>query len=328
MNGLVLASKCDTLALLPRMVLDVHRALSKDRLMQLSEIGVIAVVGAGQMGAGIAQVCAQQGYRVLLADAALERVNSAKLGIDKQLARLTDKGKLTPAECAAASARIEATTAELAYPQADIVIEAATENRELKLALFEQADSLSRPSAILASNTSSVSITLLAGRTRRPERVVGMHFMNPVPVMKLVELVRGQQTSAETLATVVALAEALHKTVIVSQDRPGFLVNRMLIPFLNEACFALDEGVGSAEDIDQGARLGLNHPLGPLELADLIGLDTVLAIARVLEQDFGDPKYRPPVLLKNLVAAGYLGRKTKRGFYCYDDKGAKVRPAP
>jgi len=296
--------------------------------MQPSEIGLIAVMGAGQMGAGIAQVCAQRGYRVLLADAALERAESGKSGIVKQLARLRDKGKLTAEECELAAGRIEVSSSERACPLADLVIEAATENRELKLALFEQADALAPPHAILASNTSSISITLLAGRTKRPGQVIGMHFMNPVPVMKLVELVRGLQTSAETEATVRTLAEALQKTVIVSQDRPGFLVNRMLIPFLNEACFALQEGTGSAEDIDQGARLGLNHPLGPLELADLIGLDTVLAIARVLEHDFGDPKYRSPVLLKNLVAAGHLGRKTKRGFYAYDDQGMKLKTHP
>jgi 3-hydroxybutyryl-CoA dehydrogenase len=310
------------------MELDGHGALSKDPSMPLSEIGAIAVLGAGQMGAGIAQVCAQSGYRVLLADAALERAESAKLGIEKQLGRLRDKGKLTTSECELVGSRIDATISERAFPLADLVIEAATENRELKLALFEQADALAKPHAILASNTSSISITLLAGRTKRPDRVIGMHFMNPVPVMKLVELVHGLQTSPKTLATVRALAEALHKTVIVSRDRPGFLVNRMLIPFLNEACFALDEGTGSAEDIDQGARLGLNHPLGPLELADLIGLDTVLSIARVLERDFGDPKYRPAVLLQNLVAAGHLGRKTKRGFYVYDEQGAKVRQEP
>ncbi len=292
--------------------------------MQLSDNAAICVVGAGQMGAGIAQVCAQAGYQVLLVDAALERAVSAKAGIEQQLSRLVSKGKLEAAQCAAAAARIETTSAELAYPRADLVIEAASENRELKFAIFEQADALAKPSALLASNTSSISITALAARTKRPERVVGMHFMNPVPVMKLVEIVRGLQTNEATLSTIRALGETLKKTLIVSQDRPGFLVNRMLIPFLNEACLALDEGTGSAEDIDQGARLGLNHPLGPLELADLIGLDTVLAIARVLEQDFGDPKYRPAVLLKNLVAAGYLGKKTRRGFYVYDEKGAKL----
>lgn len=294
--------------------------------MTTPEIGVIAVIGAGQMGAGIAQVCAQRGHRVLLADSVIERAQSAKAVIENLLARLRDKGKLTADDYTATSARIEASTAERAFPRADLVIEAATENRELKLALFEQADALAKPQAILASNTSSISITALAGRTKRADRVVGMHFMNPVPIMKLVELVRGLETSEATLKAVRTLSEALGKTVILSQDRPGFLVNRMLIPFLNEACFALQEGTGSVEDIDQGARLGLNHPLGPLELADLIGLDTVLAIARVLEQDFGDPKYRAPVLLKNLVAAGHLGRKTRRGFYAYDDQGKKLGP--
>ena len=295
--------------------------------MQLPDGATIAIIGAGQMGAGIAQVCAQAGFSVLLADADVERARRGLAGIEKQLTRLTEKNKLSLAERDAVLARIEPNLADAAYPRADLVVEAATESRELKLALFERADALARPGVILASNTSSISLTALGGRTHRPERVVGMHFMNPVPVMRLVEIVRGLATSDETVATVRALGEKLKKTLIVSQDRPGFLVNRMLIPFLNEACFALDEGTGSAEDIDQGARLGLNHPLGPLELADLIGLDTVLAIAEVLERDFGDPKYRPPVLLKNLVAAGFLGRKTKRGFYSYDEQGTKLATA-
>jgi 3-hydroxybutyryl-CoA dehydrogenase len=296
--------------------------------MQLPDSAVITVIGAGQMGAGIAQVCAQSGYTVLLADAALERAERALSGIEQQLTRLVGRGKLEPGQRDATLARILPTPAELAYPRSELVIEAATEDRTLKLALFKQADRLSKPDAILASNTSSISITLLAGQTARPERVIGMHFMNPVPVMKLVEIVRGRRTSDETLSVIQSLSARLQKTSILSQDRPGFLVNRLLIPFLNEACLALDEGTGSAEDIDQGARLGLHHPLGPLELADLIGLDTVLAIAQVLQQDFGDPKYRPALLLQSMVAAGFLGKKTGRGFYLYDPQGVKLGRAP
>ena len=292
--------------------------------MQLSDSAVVSVVGAGQMGAGIAQVLAQFGYTVLLADANLERAQLGKAAIEKALARLVDKGKLEPLLRDSALGRITPIDALASYPRCDLLIEAATEKRELKLSIFKQADALAKPGVILASNTSSISITALAGQTKRPDRVVGMHFMNPVPVMKLVEIVRGLQTSDETVNTIRALGERLNRQLVVSRDRPGFLINRILIPFLNEACFALEEGTGSAEDIDRGARLGLNHPLGPFELADLIGLDTVLSIAEVLEHEFGDPKYRPAVLLKNLVAAGWLGKKTGRGFYLYDDEGTKT----
>ena len=292
--------------------------------MQLSDQAVVAVVGAGQMGAGIAQVLAQFGYSVLLSDVSVERAQAGKHGIEQALARLVDKGKLEASLRDSALSRIAPSSADAAFPRCDLLIEAATENRALKLELFARADALTRPHVILASNTSSISITALAGHTKRPAQVIGMHFMNPVPVMKLVEVVRGLQTSEETVSTIKALGQRLNRQLVLSQDRPGFLINRILIPFLNEACFALEEGTGSAEDIDRGARLGLNHPMGPFELADLIGLDTVLSIAEVLEREFGDSKYRPSILLRNLVAAGWLGKKTGRGFYRYDEKGAKV----
>lgn len=284
----------------------------------------LGVIGAGQMGRGIAQVAAQTGLNVALLDVDLPTAQKGKDTIARQLAKLVEKGKLDGGERDAVLARIVPAAGYDALASADLVVEAATENLEIKLRILRDADRAMRPGAILTSNTSSISITKLAAATGRPDRVMGMHFMNPVPVMKLVELVRGLQTSDATYAEVRELAERMGKTTITSKDMPGFLVNRMLIPFLNEACFALQEGLGTPEDIDIGAKLGLNHPMGPLELADLIGLDTLLYISEVLHREFGDDKYRPATLLRNLVAAGWYGKKTGRGFYIYDEKGQKV----
>jgi 3-hydroxybutyryl-CoA dehydrogenase len=277
--------------------------------MKVSDVKVFGVIGAGQMGAGIAQVAAATGYKVLLLDVNRELVEKAKGKIGSILQKQVDKGKMDAAARQSLLDNIEPTSEMKSFERADIVVEAATENTEIKLDLFRAADDAMPKGAILASNTSSISITKLAASTRRPDMVIGMHFMNPVPLMKLIEVVRGLQTGEETYQTVKALSEKLGKTVITSNDQPGFIVNRMLIPFLNEACFALQGGLGSIEDIDQGAKLGLNHPMGPLELADLVGLDTLLFIADVLHKEFGDDKYRAATLLRNMVAAGWLGRE-------------------
>ncbi|MFP6683376.1 MAG: 3-hydroxybutyryl-CoA dehydrogenase [Polyangiaceae bacterium] len=292
--------------------------------MKLEEVGKFGVIGAGQMGGGIAQIAAQSGYEVLLSDADMDRAEQGKNKIAKLLDRQVDKGRLERADADAALDRITAIADVSGFADADIVVEAATENFDLKVKIFRGADEAMKPGALLASNTSSISITKLAATTSRPSLVCGMHFMNPVPLMKLCEIVRGTQTDEETYLTVKTLAEKMGKTTITSKDRPGFLVNRVLIPLLNEACHTLQEGVGSAEDIDTGCKLGLNHPMGPLELSDLIGLDTVLAIAEVLHTEIGDPKYRPATILRNYVAAGWLGRKAGRGFYQYDERGKRV----
>jgi 3-hydroxybutyryl-CoA dehydrogenase len=283
----------------------------------MKDIQVFGVIGAGQMGRGIAQVAAQAGCDVILKDASKELAETGKARIARALGKLIEKGKLTTEARDEILGRITSASGYEDLEAADFVIEAATEEMSLKTRIFEEADAAMREDAVLASNTSSISLTKLAAATKRPTRVIGMHFMNPVPVMKLVEIVRALQTSEETYQTVRALSERMGKTLITTKDMPGFIVNRMLIPFLNEACFALQEGLGTVEDIDTGAKLGLNHPMGPFELSDLIGLDTVLFIAEVLHREFGDDKYRPPAILRNYVAAGWLGRKSGRGFYTY-----------
>ncbi len=282
------------------------------------EFKTVGVLGTGQMGAGIAQVAAEAGLRVLMADINREVAEKGKAGIAKLLGKAVEKGKIDAARRDAVLSRLEPVDSVAAFKDVDLAIEAATENIELKLKLFRGMDEACPERAVLATNTSSISITLIAAATRRPARVIGMHFMNPVPVMKLVELIRALQTDDETYEAVKALAEKMGKTCVTAKDAPGFIVNRILLPMLNEACYALMEGLGTPEDIDNGIKLGLNHPMGPLALADLIGLDTCLAIAEVLHKGLGDDKYRPCPLLRKYVEAGWLGRKVKRGFYRYE----------
>ena len=277
----------------------------------------IAVIGAGQMGNGIAHVFAQSEYPVTMIDVSAEAIERGLSTIGKNLERQVKKGSVTAEGRDATLGRIKTSTELSAVSGADLVIEAATENRELKFKIFGDLDTHALPDAILATNTSSISITEIARRTSRPEKVVGMHFMNPVPVMKLVEIIRGLATSDETTNKVVELSSKLGKTPVEVNDYPGFVSNRVLLPMINEAVYCLMEGVGKAEAIDQVMTLGMNHPMGPLALADLIGLDTCVAILEVLHDGLGDPKYRPCPLLRKYVAAGWLGRKSGRGFYTY-----------
>lgn len=279
---------------------------------------VVGVVGAGQMGSGIAQVAAMSGLDVVLQDISAEGLAKAKSRIEQSLAKLAEKGKISADDAASAKKRVQTSQHIEDLSRADIVIEAVSENPELKFELFRKFDSICRDGVVLASNTSSISITTIAAQTRRPDRVVGMHFMNPVPIMKLVEVIRGLRTSEETFRAVKALSEKMGKVCVESKDYPGFVVNRILMPMVNEACYALYEGLASVEDIDNAMKLGTNQPMGPLTLADFIGLDTCLAIMNVLHDGLGDTKYRPCPLLKQYVAAGLLGKKTGQGFYKYD----------
>ncbi len=278
----------------------------------------IGILGAGQMGSGIAQTAASFGFQVLIADLNRDFAEKSKGKIASQLRKLVEKGKLTATEEASTleNIRIVATLQDLA--NTDLVIEAVSEKPEIKFGIFRTLDEVCSPKTLLASNTSSISITSIAAQTKRPENVAGMHFMNPVPIMKLVEGIRGLQTSDSTFKQVRAVAERMGKTFIEAKDQPGFAVNRILMPMINEAVTALHEGVASIEDIDAAMKLGTNQPMGPLTLADFIGLDTCLAIMEVLHTGLGDSKYRPSPLLKQYVAAGWLGKKTGRGFYRYD----------
>jgi len=277
----------------------------------------VAVLGAGTMGNGIAQVFAQGGHAVVLRDLDGKALDRAMGQVDKSLGKLVEKGKLAADDRTASLGRIKATTSLDDVASADLVVEAVVENLQVKQQVFGELDRLTAPSAILASNTSSISITKLGAATRRPDKVIGMHFMNPVPLMALVEVIRGQATSDETMATVMDLSRALGKTPVEVNDFPGFVANRVLMPMINEAIFAVYEGVATPEAIDQVMKLGMNHPMGPLTLADFIGLDVCLAILEVLHDGLGDPKYRPCPLLRRMVDAGWLGRKSGRGFYTY-----------
>ncbi len=277
----------------------------------------VAVIGAGQMGQGIAQVFATAGFQVILNDIDSAAIERGLATLTRSLSKLADKGLLSE-DATTIAARITGSTDFSALVAAQLVVEAATENEALKHKIFSQLDKICPDSTILATNTSSISITRLAAVTERPEKVIGLHFMNPVPLMKLIEVIKGLQTSEETYQSMLEVADKLNKTAVTSQDRPGFIVNRILMPMINEAIFTLYEGVANAVEIDEAMKLGAAHPMGPLALADLIGLDTCLSIMQVLHEGFGDSKYRPCPLLKQMVDAGYLGRKTGRGFYQYD----------
>ena len=289
-------------------------------------VSTVGIIGAGQMGAGVAQVAAQAGVNILLNDVSEEMCRRGLETVERNLDRMVQRGRLKLEERDRLLRRIEITHRLEDLASADFVLEAVVENEDAKIALFQRLDKICPPDIIFASNTSSISITRMAARTSRADRFIGMHFMNPVPAMKLVEIIRGLATSQQTYEATRALAERLGKDTMTAEDFPGFIVNRILLPMINEAIYTLYEGVGGVTDIDTAMKLGTNQPMGPLELADLIGLDTCLAIMEVMHRVFGDDKYRPCPLLKKYVDAGYLGRKATRGFYVYDAQGYPVPP--